>query len=73
MAAKDVCGQTTGRSRHKGTWWWKKDVAAAVRKIRYLNKAWYKSKTNDDKVAYMEAKRAAHKAVFQHNLRQDKD
>jgi RNA polymerase-interacting CarD/CdnL/TRCF family regulator len=57
--SEKVCGHTKGRMKHKETWWWNEEVAKAVKEKRRQLKVWKKSKSDVDRQAYSEAKRAA--------------
>src|SRR4029077_16634984 len=59
-AANNVCGKTKGKpSRHKETWWWNEGVSEAVDVKRKKFKAFKKSKSEADKVAYNAVKKEA--------------
>src|SRR4029077_17641644 len=59
-AANNVCEKTKGKpSRHKETWWWNEGVSEAVDVKRKKFKAFKKSKSEADKVAYNAAKKEA--------------
>ena len=47
--SKQVCGMTNGPPRHKETWWWNRDVEKVVAKRNVCHKAWWKSKSAEDK------------------------
>ncbi|MBJ5695526.1 hypothetical protein JGG83_23020, partial [Salmonella enterica subsp. enterica serovar Derby] len=70
-AAEEVCGWTKGAPRHKVTWWWNDNVAKAIEEKRRCFKLWHKSKVENDREAYREAKRLARKAVAQENKRKE--
>ena len=46
---KQVCGMTKGPSRHKETWWWNRNVEEVIAKRKVCHKAWWKSKSAEDK------------------------
>ncbi|MBJ3377342.1 hypothetical protein JGC18_24880, partial [Salmonella enterica subsp. enterica serovar Typhimurium] len=72
-AAEEVCGWTKGAPRHRVTWWWNDNVAKAIEEKRRCFKGWHKSKDENDREAYREAKRLARKtvAVAQENERKE--
>ena len=56
-----TCGWTKGAARHRVTWWWNERVDVAVKEKRRLWKLWKKGGSKEE---YLEAKRAAKKAVY---------
>lgn len=62
LASSDAtCGWTRGRPRHRVTWWWNDNVERAVKEKRRRWKSW---KAGGSKEEYLEAKRAAKRAVY---------
>jgi len=57
-----VCGWTMGPARHKETWWWNKEVDVAVKCKSVAWKSWRAGAGS--KESYLEAKRAARRAVY---------
>ncbi|MBJ5510287.1 hypothetical protein JGG51_24190, partial [Salmonella enterica subsp. enterica serovar Meleagridis] len=70
-AAEEVCGWTKGAPRHRVTWWWNDKVAKAIEEKRQCFKVWHKSKDENDREAYREAKRLVRKTVAQENRREE--
>ncbi|MBJ5103592.1 hypothetical protein JGF61_23575, partial [Salmonella enterica subsp. enterica serovar Agona] len=62
-AAGEVCGWTKGAPRHRVTWWWNDNVEKAIEEKRRCFKVWHKSKDENDREAYRDAKRIARKTV----------
>ena len=60
-SSDEVCGKTKGPPRHKVTWWWNDNVAQAVEEKRRLFRLW---KNGGSKRNYLEAKKAAKRAVY---------
>jgi hypothetical protein len=60
---EEVCGWTRGPPRHKETWWWNADVSVAVKEKRKCFREWRKTRTTEDRVRYIEARRNARKVV----------
>ena len=65
-----VCGKTTGRQRHRETWWWNDEVAGLVKEKRRLFKIYDKSRRETgnleieaNKRNYEVAKRAAKRGI----------
>ena len=63
-ASKQVCGMTKGPPRHKETWWWNRDVEELVTKRKVCHKAWWKSKSAEDKDTLHVAKKEVYTAVM---------
>ncbi len=62
LATSDaVCGWTKGPPRHRVTWWCNDFVDEAVKEKHRLWKAWKKGSSKEE---YLEAKRAAKRAVY---------
>ena len=65
-ATEEVCGWTKGPERHLQTWWWNEEVAAII-DVKTKFKEWHKAKASPEEESklkeYIEAKRAAKKAV----------
>ncbi|HXJ94687.1 MAG TPA: reverse transcriptase domain-containing protein [Terriglobia bacterium] len=61
--AEKVCGHTKGRSKHRETWWWNEEVAKAIQEKRRLFKIWKKSKCEEDRKLYNQAKKFARAEV----------
>ena len=61
-----MCGWTKGPARHLLTWWWNEEVAAII-DVKTKFKEWHKAKASPEEESklkeYIEAKRAAKKAV----------
>lgn len=72
-AAKEVCGVTKGPPRHKETWWWNRETEKAVANKRTMFLAWRRSQSQQDKEAYVEAKKKAKFVVWraQENKRRE--
>ena len=62
-AANKTCGRAKGTTKKRVTWWWNNEVSEAVKKKRKLNRVAFKSKTEEDKLAYNAAKQDAKKAI----------
>ena len=61
--AKEVCGETRGAARHRGTWWWSNEVQEAITTKRRYYKRWQKERTEESREAYNEAKKTAKQQV----------
>ena len=65
QAAKEVCGETTGKisKGNKETWWWNKTVQHAIAEKKTAFKKWQKSGTEEDKREYRTLKQEAKRQV----------
>ena len=62
--ASEVCGYTKGKPRHFETWWWNKDVDAAVCRKRDLFRIWKQSRNEEDRKKYYGAKKDAKRVAY---------
>ena len=65
-----TCGWTKGPPRHKVTWWWDNDVEILIKEKRKLWKEW---KRGGSKEKYLDAKRAARRAVYNAKEKSEKE
>jgi hypothetical protein len=62
-ATEEVCGKTRGPARHRETWWWNEEVAAAIAEKRRGYKEWYRTRSDTDRALYKKSKQQAKKTV----------
>ncbi|MBV8233323.1 MAG: hypothetical protein JO329_25390 [Planctomycetaceae bacterium] len=62
-AAKEVCGVARSNRVHRRKWWWSAEIAAVVKDKKSKYRKWHKSKREEDRLEYVEAKRNARRCI----------
>ena len=64
-AAREVCGETTGKGRRekRETWWWNATVQSAIKEKRVAFKIWQKCRSSESKRVFKEKSKTAKREV----------